>query len=198
MRTISGLALLVLLLSLLTFCKKEDREQQQMQQAQQVQGQAQNGGQISYQVPQGWQQEQPSSRMRQAQFKLPGVGGKEAAELAVFHFPGEGGSVEANLRRWYGQFKTADGQAISEPADRQNFTSNGLQITTVYVTGTYLKSTAPMMMSGPKKELPGYAMMAAIVVHEASPWFFKATGPKETIDHWRADFTSFLKTIRFN
>ena len=62
----------------------------------------------------------------------------------------------------------------------------------VYVTGTHLKGT----MGGQSAELPGYAMIAAIVQTSTDPWFFKAVGPQVTIDYWRPAFESFAKTIK--
>ena len=46
--------------------------------------------------------------MRVAQYGLPGPAGE--ATLGIFFFgPGQGGSVEANIERWFGQFKQEDG-----------------------------------------------------------------------------------------
>jgi hypothetical protein len=153
-------------------------------------------GEIEYIAPENWMVQQPSSSMRKAEFSLPGVEGDEAAELAVFFFPGTGGSVQANLDRWYGQFKQPDGSATKDHAKTQDVDVNGLQVTVVHVTGTYLKSQSPMMMGGPVEEMPNYAMLAAIVETANGPWFFKATGPQKTVDHWLDSFDEFVRSFR--
>ncbi|NUO83178.1 hypothetical protein HUU05_24160 [candidate division KSB1 bacterium] len=153
-------------------------------------------GEVIYTAPADWVVQPPSSSMRKAEFRWPGAEGNEDAELAVFFFPGTGGSVQANLDRWYGQFKQADGSATAQRAHTEKVDANGLVVTVTHVTGTYLKSQSPMMMSGPVEEKPNYAMLAAIVETANGPWFFKATGPEATITHWRPSFDAFVKSLR--
>ena len=155
-----------------------------------------NGGNISYSAPEGWILETPTSAMRKAQYKLSGQGEWGDAELAVFNFPGTGGSVDANLERWYRQFKQPNGSPTREHAKKENIKVNDLEVTFVYTTGTYLKSTSPMMQ-GPVEEKVDFALLAAIVDLPNGPWFFKATGPRATIDYWRKSFDSFVKTFKY-
>jgi len=152
---------------------------------------------ITYTIPDGWVSETPKSRMRRAQFRLPGPKTEEYAELAVFVFPGSGGSVNDNLNRWYRQFKQPDGADSEERAEIKKFRVNNLDVTVVYVTGTYLQSPSTMMMGGPVKEIPSTAMLAAIVETRTDPWFFKAVGPQDTIDHWRPVFNEFVQSFKW-
>ncbi|MGD9488058.1 MAG: hypothetical protein AB7W47_08550 [Calditrichaceae bacterium] len=153
-------------------------------------------GEIIYTAPQGWLAQTPSSSFRKAEYSLPGVEGKDAADLGVFFFPGTGGSVQDNLDRWYGQIMQPDGSSTSAKAETKKSTVGNLHVTTVYVTGTYMKSSSGMMMGGPVDELPGYAMLAAIVETANGPWFFKVTGPQETVDYWRPTFEKFINTFK--
>jgi hypothetical protein len=153
-------------------------------------------GEVLYNVPKGWIVERPSGEMRKAQFKWPGSGGNADAELAVFFFHGTGGSVEANIDRWFSQFAQPDGSPSSAKAVTKQIDVNGLSVTIVYVTGTYLKPKAPMMMSGPFDEMMNYALLAAIVETAHGPWFFKATGPEKTIERWRSSFDAFTSSFR--
>lgn len=155
-----------------------------------------HGAKLLYTAPQEWVSEKPASSMRKAQYRLPGVEGAEDATLAVFNFPGTGGTVEANLNRWYGQFVQPGGSETKSHAVEKKEKVNGLSVTEVYVTGTYLQSSSGMMMGGDVKQHPNWAMMAAIVETPGSPWFFKATGPKVTIDHWKDAFHKFTQTFR--
>jgi hypothetical protein len=149
-------------------------------------------GEPSYSVPDGWKEETPSGSMRKAQYRLPGADGAGDAELAIFVFPGGGGSVQANINRWIGQFKQPDGSDSMEKTDIKYIESHGLSVTLIYITGTHLKGT----MGGPKTELNNYAMVAAIVETSTDPWFFKTVGPETTINHWRPEFEKFVGTIK--
>jgi hypothetical protein len=151
---------------------------------------------LHYSAPDGWVAENPSSRMRRAQFRWPGVEGAADAECAVYVFPGTGGTVQDNLSRWYGQFKQPQGVSTNEIADVEKKIVNDLPVTIVYVTGTYLKSMA-QMSSGPAEEVPNSAMLAAIIETPDDPWFFKAVGPIQTVNHWRSSFNKFVSTIKY-
>ena len=177
-------------------CQSKQEEQQSNSQTTTAAPQALPTGEVTYTAPEGWFAHPPSSSMRKAEFRWPGAEGNEDAELAVFFFPGTGGSVQANLDRWYGQFKQADGSATAQRARTEKVDANGLPVTVTYVTGTYLKSQASMMSNGPAEEKPNYAMLAAIVETANGPWFFKATGPEATITHWRPSFDQFVKSLR--
>ena len=153
-------------------------------------------GAVGYTAPDGWVHETPTSDMRKDQFRLPGVDGFADGELAVFFFPGTGGSVDANLSRWYRQFKQPDGRLTDELAESKKIDVNGLPVTITFVTGTFMKSKSTMMMGGPVEELKDYAMLAAIVETANGPWFFKATGPENTIEHWRQTFNEFVQSFK--
>jgi len=156
-------------------------------------GRTTDSSELSYNVPDGWKQETPSSSMRKAQYRLPGADGADDAEMGVFVFPGGGGAVDANIDRWVSQFKQPDGSDSMEKSEIKNFESNGLPITIIYVTGTYLKGS---MRGGATTEMKGYAMVAAIVETSTDPWFFKTIGPEVTINHWRPGFEKFAGTIK--
>ena len=152
-------------------------------------------GGLSFTAPAEWIQETPSSSMRMAQYRLPGTdqdGGQ--AELAVFHFQGQGGSVQANLDRWIGQFSKADGSPASDVAQVTERDSNGLHLTTLDVSGTYKSSMGPMMAAAASK--PNYRMLAAVAEGPGGPWFFKLTGPESTVELWEESFHQFLETLQ--
>ena len=151
-------------------------------------------GGLLFTAPEGWIEETPSSSMRRAQFRLPRAGGDpEDGELVVFHFPGQGGSILANVKRWVGQFSPESGGGAEKPKLTER-TANGVPLYLVDVSGTYRPSSGPMMQPGdPKKD---YRMLAAIAQTPSGPWFFKLTGPRKTIDKWHRGFLAFLDTIR--
>ncbi|KAB2879441.1 hypothetical protein F9K33_09260 [bacterium] len=151
------------------------------------------GSEVTFKAPDGWLAEAPNNPMRKAQYRLPGTAGD--AEMAAFFFPGAGGSVDANLDRWYGQFKQPDGRQTKDKVVSQIKEVNGLKVTVVYVTGTYLKSRDGSMMGGPVDEMANYALRAAIVETPNGPWFYKAVGPQKTIDGWSKGFDEMVNSF---
>jgi hypothetical protein len=133
--------------------------------------------------------------MRQAQFRLPRVDGDpEDAELVVFYFQGSGGGVQANIDRWIGQFKKPDGSPAADQARTSRRETNGIQLTIVDVSGTYMSSSGPMLSEVQDK--PGFRMLGAVAEAGSGPWFFKLTGPAKTVARWEPQFHSFLDTVR--
>jgi hypothetical protein len=132
--------------------------------------------------------------MRLAQYRLPRQeGDPEDAELAVFYFGGQGGSVQANVDRWIGQFSNSDGSPVTNPRVSEKET-NGIPLTLVDVSGTYHQAQGPMMAQTTARE--NYRMMAAVAEGPGGPTFFKLTGPQPTVDHFEESFNSFLGTLR--
>ncbi len=146
-------------------------------------------GRLQAIIPQGWKREKPSSAMRIAQLNIPGDNGE--CEIAVFS--GIGGGVDANLEHWYGQFKNKEGSRPSDTVIRNQFYNNNLEIITSYIDGTYLKSS--MGMGGATTELDDYALMAAIVLTDSEPYYFKGTGPKSIINDNLNKFKMFIRSI---
>lgn len=160
------------------------------------QGAAQAGG-VRWAAPQGWTQG-PERPMRAATYRVPAAAGdSEDAECAVFYFGvGQGGTVKANVDRWFRQFEQPDGQPSSKVAKVEEQTINGLKITTVSLAGTYLASRGPMAQQAAAK--PGFHMLAAIVEAPQGPVFFKLTGPSKTVLGVRNEFEGFLQTLKRN
>lgn len=155
-------------------------------------GTAPSASGLKYTAPPDWIGETPSSSMRQAQYRLPRVSGDpEDAELAVFFFGGSGGSVQANIDRWIGQFQKPDGTPAAGVTTHRR--AHGIPLTIVDVSGVYLASSGPMMKETERKA--GFRMLAAVAESAGGPWFFKLTGPAKTVAKWETSFQSFLDTI---
>src|SRR5689334_20553523 len=98
---------------------------------------------LSFSTPPGWHSTPPASSMRIAQFTLPRAEGDAAdAELVVYFFGGSGGSVDANIERWTGQMQQPDGKPVAS-VKRDTVHANGLTITLIDVSGTYVAETMP-------------------------------------------------------
>jgi hypothetical protein len=141
---------------------------------------------LLFTLPASWEQEPPSSSMRLAQAQIPGPGGP--GQLAVFFFGvGGGGGVESNLQRWIGQMES-EGEPV-----RDTFRVGDFIVHWVEVAGTQKPSTMGM---GPAEAKPGSTLLAAVVEGPGGPWFFKATGPTETLAAERETFFAMLRSIQ--
>ena len=161
----------------------------------QAKGAGDSAAGIAWTRPERWTAEGPRP-MRAATYRVPAAkGDAEAGECAVFYFgSGQGGSVDANLKRWVGQFEQPGGKSSEEAAKTAKQTINGLSVTTVDLSGTYLASAGPM---SPVKEMkPGYRLLGAIVEAPEGNVFFKFTGPAKTVAETADAFRAMLKSLR--
>lgn len=150
---------------------------------------------LEFTAPAGWIAETPTSSNRHAQYKLPRVANdREDAELVAYHFSGGGGTSQANIDRWIGQFHKADGSPASDTAKITRKDINGIAVTMLDISGTYEGSMMPMQpTSNPKTD---YRMLAAVVETGSGPWFFKLTGPAKTVAKWQSSFDVLLNSVR--
>ena len=200
-RSVRGL--LVLTLLWITACSSKpgasegeqpaDLKPQSAHGATAVAGTSAPGG-LKFTAPAGWIEETPTSSMRKAQYRLPRVDGDtEDAELAVFFFKGEGGSVQANIQRWIGQFTKPDGTPATDSAKTTHKEIHGIPLTIVDVSGTYMSASGPMLSE--VKPKPGFRMLAAVAETSEGPWFLKLTGPAATVSKWELSFDQLLDSI---
>ncbi len=156
---------------------------------------AAEAGGVSFDIPSAWKA--TPKPMRAANYTIPAAPGDTSdGELAVFYFgPGQGGGVDANVRRWLGQFVQADGSPMKpESADRSEQQVNGMRVTVLDVSGTYLFKPFPMAPRA--TPMPGYRMLAAIVQGPDAPVFFKLTAPAGTAAAAAAQFRQVLASLR--
>ena len=153
------------------------------------------GAALKFDAPPGWVSKPPASSARVAEFTLPKVDGDaEDAALAVFFFPGQGGTVQANLDRWIGQFAQPDGSPSKDVARTTHLEAHGLAITLIDLSGTYVAEISPGSTEHYNK--PGFRMRAAVVETPDGPYFVKLTGPAKTVTRWDESFIAFLKSLR--
>ena len=143
---------------------------------------------IQWTPPSTWKA-QAQRPMRAATYEVPGVGGEEAGECAVFYFgQGQGGDVQANVDRWIAQF---EGTA-KKPAPKTE-QIGGVKVTTLEHSGTYL-SGGPM--SPVKTPKPNYRMLGAIAEAPQGNVFFKLTAPARTAAAHAAAFRKMIESIK--
>jgi hypothetical protein len=144
-------------------------------------------------APAGWTNE-GSRPMRAATYMIaPASGDKAGAECGVYFFgAGQGGTIEANLERWKGQFKDHDGKVATAKIARR--TVHGLTITTIDTAGEYSGMAGPMAASSPA--VPGYRLLGAIVAASRGNLFVKFTGPAKTIGANQQEFEQMLASFQ--
>ncbi len=142
--------------------------------------------------PAEWLDETTSSRMRRAQYRVPGSAGD--GECAVFYFgPGQGGDPEANVLRWADQFGQADGSSSRDVLVRQELVVEGIPVLIAEIRGIY---SGGMTGTGPQTPRPGSMLLGAVAMGPDANWFFKLTGPEETIEGQRDQFMSLVQSLR--
>lgn len=147
---------------------------------------------VTWTVPEGWVEEEPSSIMRKAQYVVGGSGTE--AECAVFYFgPGQGGGPEANALRWADQFSHPDGRTGRDVAEMMPMSVGGLDVLTVEVVGTF--NPGLPFAARPTESLENHMLLGAIVEGPDANWFFKCTGPEETLAANRDAFRSLIGSV---
>ena len=154
---------------------------------------AESAGGLTWKAPPAWKVDAPR-QMRVATYKVPAAkGDPEEAECAVFYFgQGQGGSVDDNLKRWYGQFTQPDGKSSEVAAKTKKEKMGGVEVTTVDLAGTFAGGG---MMAGPSAPKPGYRLLGAIAQGPEGAVFFKLTGPTKTVDGARPAFQKLLASF---
>ncbi|MBU0509298.1 hypothetical protein KKH27_10725 [bacterium] len=147
-------------------------------------------------LPEGWTRTEPTGAMRMAQINIgPVKGDTIPAELAVFHFPGTGGSAKSNIQRWHGQLKGPHGEPGGQVAKTDTMMVGLLTVITTDVTGTQIGGGA-MMGTGPAEDIPHSRMIASVIETPAGNWFVKVVGPEKTVTAHEQNIRNFVKRAR--
>lgn len=132
---------------------------------------------LAWSVPAGWSEE-PASGMRLASFKAGSAAGQ--AEVSVVSLPGEAGGVAANVNRWRGQLGlAAQDEGALRAAARSLRTSAG-----------------EVLLFDISQGKGGKRMLAAILSHGGTSFFFKMTGGDAAVGSAKPAFEGFLGSLR--
>src|SRR4029077_3648113 len=151
---------------------------------------AESAASLHWTAPAGWKAG-PPQMMRAATYAVAAAPGDTAAAECVVYFfgAGQGGSVEANIERWKGQFTNSGKPA---PAVVSKRAAHGVAMTTIDVAGEYSGLGGPMAASKP---VPGYRLLGAIVEGPGGNIFVKFTGPAKTIAANKPKYDQFLASF---
>lgn len=139
---------------------------------------------LAWKAPARWQLVPNASTMRLATYRIPHApGDSEDPELTITQ---AGGTVEANMQRWMGQF----GAEGAKTAKRSNRTVKPFEIALVEVEGKFASG-----MGKEGREEDQWAMLGAIVQTPGMPHFFKLTGPAKSVKAAKAEFDSLVGSV---
>src|ERR1700680_2868933 len=143
---------------------------------------------LKWTPPAGWKSSGATS-MRAATYPVaPVQGGQDGAECAVYFFGlGQGGTIQANIDRWEGQFKAPGGKPA--PAKVAKVNIHGLPVTTIDVSGEYSGMAGP---AAPPVSVSDYRLLGAIIEGPGGNVFIKFTGPAKTMAANQAKFQRLL------
>jgi hypothetical protein len=131
--------------------------------------------------------------MRLAEYATPGLPNAAGAEVIVYFFgPGQGGSPDANLARWKGQFSNPDGAAVAEQVSKD--TAGAIPLTIAEYRGTYARAVG--MGSSPEAARPNHMLIAVVAETPRGTIFFQCFGPVAAVEAQRAAYLAFVKGLK--
>ena len=140
-------------------------------------------GDFVFARPPSWSWITPASPMRKAQLSVPGEEGSVPADVTFFHFgAGQGGSVQANVDRWFKQFSNG-------ASDSRTARVGQTAVTFVKAEGTFSSG----MPGGPTTPLKDYALRGAILESAKGDVYVKMTGPKPVVETAEPEFEKMVR-----
>ncbi len=150
------------------------------------------GGKLNFSVPGTWKKKIPAVNMIESEFEIPNVEGEDLPGRMTIM--GAGGSVDANIDRWIGQFKQPDDSSTKDKTKIEKKKIADHDVNIVTISGTYLDGG--MRPLGPKTEREDYVMLAAIVeMPDGGLYFIKSYGGKKTMEANRKGFMKMIDSL---
>lgn len=152
-------------------------------------------GKLRLKAPAGWVRKQPSSGIVEHEFSIPKAEGDSAdGRMTVM---GAGGSIDANIDRWLGQFIGADGEKLTrEKARIEKKKVAEEDVVIVDISGTYLDKPGGPFAPGAAVERKNYRMLAGVITTKnLGNYFFKFYGPEKTIEAHEDAFVKMLDSL---
>jgi len=141
---------------------------------------------IRFKVPAGWEQVALSPAQQgfvTASFKIPQAGNDVKLTLSSV-----GGGVDANLKRWVGQFQLPPGENPLQKSIRvDKIDAIWLDLRGTFDSGPALNSQAES----------GMRMIGVAIPRSPRDFYLKLTGPREQLLNAEKEFRDFIKSARF-
>ncbi|NND96354.1 MAG: hypothetical protein HKN47_03375 [Pirellulaceae bacterium] len=143
-------------------------------------------------VPPAFKRAEAKSRIIEHEFQAK-AGDGDDAQTARVTMMAAGGDVDANIKRWQGQFAGGD----PEQQKTEAMKIGDWQVHLVDVNGSFAERMGGGPFAGGKVvERKDYAMTGAILVHpEGRKYFVKMIGPAAVVKANREAFVKMIKSI---
>jgi hypothetical protein len=150
-------------------------------------------------TPADWKEEPlPAKSMRMQQFKLPKAeGDPEDAELALFFFRGNAGSVQDNLARQEKKFEIPAGKKPEDVIKVEKIKLGGTDAVYQDIQGTYLKKAGgPFDPNAKVTKMTNYRQLYVIFETKDGQYYMTLVGPAKTIEKHKKGFEEWLKNFK--
>jgi len=136
---------------------------------------------IGWVTPKAWQTHSKTA-MRLASFTVKDLP-KRDLDISIVSFPGDVGSLLANVNRWRGQLglTVITGQELHKMSALRKFGKNTM--------------TLIRLVSDAKEKNTEKSIIVAIYKHANNTYFFKMIGKKEVVSKQEATFNRFLESV---
>lgn len=142
-----------------------------------------SSGEPKWSVPADWSEKEPGPMVFKS-FMATDAQGKTAA-ITVSFLGGEGGGLFANVNRWRGQLGLDPVDPDKLDSVTQHLDTTAGAATLVDFTGTDAKTSQPARL------------IAVVVPHGDSTWFFKLMGDGGTVAAQKENFVKFVQTVQY-
>ena len=183
------------LLALAAAVTAKESDEDKKQSATKMQATTLARGAVTLSVPVHWKAQKLRSRILEREYAIPAAKGDQTAGRLTMM--SSGGSVEANVNRWIGQFTQPDGASTKERTKVTDKKINGQEVKIVEISGTFKESQGGGPFApGRIVERQGYQMLAAIVQTKGhGQYFFKLYGPRKTVASAKKSFMAMMNSV---
>lgn len=141
-------------------------------------------------VPSDWKDVQPRVSIIQHEFAATDEAADKPARVTMM---AAGGSVDANISRWKGQFSLANEEAFKQ--EKKEVAGHTVYI--IDVAGTFSETMGGPFAGGRTVKRPDYAMAGGIIVNpEGGKFFIKMIGPEVVVKANRKAFVEMLEGLQ--
>jgi hypothetical protein len=143
-------------------------------------------GSLTLTPSEGWTRKPPQSSFIAAEFVLPRAAGDDQDGRLTLSVAG--GSIEANIERWKGQFAGA-----LKNDKQEQFDVAGVKVTLVDLSGDFNDQRGPF---APAVQRKGYRMITAILPVGGQLHFIKVVGPEKTMAAHAEKIQAFIRSAQ--
>jgi hypothetical protein len=151
---------------------------------------------LRFSVPAIWRRVPGTSDAQAARFRLPAAPGDVADTDVVLlgRVDAKPGVADDQVERWNARFTEPDSRPAKATGAVLHRTIDGLAVTRLDVSGTYVGSGGGSVQAGVSR----YRLLGAVVVADADAWVFEILGPNSTVGAARADFDALLLSLELH